>query len=160
MRYLATLILLFANSVHGTELVYNFNSPTFSGSGYSSHQLTLYQLESQAKSANKAAADALAAQAAALAATTPSAKFMANLESRIYSQLAQQLTDSLFGENGAPTCTTPGTVCGTIPNLGGNAVSWGLGSGSDQGMIIIDITNLNNPSQTTTMKISSGSFYF
>ncbi len=85
---------------------------------------------------------------------------MTNLESRIYSQLAQQLTDSLFGENGAPTCVTPGTICGSIPNLGGNAVSWGLGTGTDQGMIIININSLADPTQATTMKISSGSFYF
>jgi hypothetical protein len=35
-----------------------------------------------------------------------------------------------------------------------------LGSGSDNGMIIINITNNTNPSQVTTMKVPSGTFAF
>ena len=37
------------------ELQHNFNSPSFSGIGYSSHVLTIKQLEDQAKEKNKAA---------------------------------------------------------------------------------------------------------
>ena len=94
------------------------------------------------------------------AANTPQAQFIANLQSRIYSQLAQQLTNSIFGGTGNPTCTTPGTVCGTIPDLGGNTVTWGLGSGSNNGMILINITNNSNPSQTTQISVPAGTFYF
>lgn len=140
------------------ELQHNFSSPAFSGVGYSSHVLTIKQLEDQAKDKNKAAADAIRAKAEADAANTPQARFIANLESRIYSQLAKQLTDSMFGEGA--TCTTPGVVCGAIPDLGGNKIEWSLGAGSDAGMIIINIQNLSNPSQTTTMKVPAGTFYF
>ena len=58
------------------------------------------------------------------------------------------------------TCTTPGVVCGSIPDLGGNTVTWSLGSGTDKGLIIINITSNSDPSQTTTMKVPAGTFYF
>ncbi len=140
------------------ELQHNFNSPAFSGIGFSSHVLTIKQLEDQQKDKNKAAADALKAQAERDAANTPQARFIANLESRIYSQLAKQLTDSMFGEG--RTCTTAGVICGTIPDLGGNSINWKLGDGSDSGLIIITITNISNPSNTTVMKVPSGTFFF
>lgn len=140
------------------ELQHNFNSPAFSGVGYSSHVLTIKQLEDQAKEKNKAAADALRAQAERDAQNTPTARFIANLESRIYSQLAKQLTDSMFGEGA--TCTTAGVVCGSIPDIGGNSISWKLGDGSDTGMIVITITNLTDTTQVTTMKVPAGTFYF
>jgi hypothetical protein len=50
-------------------------------------------------------------------------------------------------------------VCGTIPDLGGNTVSWKLGDGSDTGLIILTITN-NTSNQSTTMKVPAGTFYF
>ena len=157
-----TLLCLFAISVTAVawsaEIQHNFNSPSFSGVGYSSHVLTLSQLETQAKDKNKAAAEALEAKAKAEALNTPQARFISNLESRVYSQLAKQLTDSMFGEGA--TCTTRGVVCGSIPDLGGNKVEWKLGAGSDNGLIVITITNNSNASQVTTMKVPSGTFAF
>ena len=156
------LILISLGSVQAAELQHFFNSPSFSGIGYSSHVLTIKQLEDQQKEKNSAKADALAAQAKADAQNTPQAKFVSNLESRVYAQLAKQLTDSLFGTGGAPTCTaaTAGSICGSIPDLAGNSITWKLGTGSETGMIIIDISNLSNPSQSTTMKVPAGTFAF
>jgi hypothetical protein len=144
------------------QIDHSFSSPAFSGIGYSSHVLTIKQLEDQAKTMNKTAADALKAKAESDAANTQQAQFVANLQSRIYSQLAKQLTDSLFGTTGTPTCSaaTAGSICGSIPDLAGNSVTWKLGTGSDTGMIIITITNLANPSQFTVMKVPSGTFAF
>ena len=85
--------------------------------------VTLYQLETQARDKNKAAADALKAKAESDALNTPQAKFQANLESRIYSQLAKQITDSLFGANGAPQCAPTNGVCGEM-NVAGNNITW------------------------------------
>lgn len=151
-------MLAFASVSHAGEMVHQFNSPAFSGQGYSSHILTIKQLEDQAKDKRTAAVEALKAQAETDAANTPQARFIANLESRIYSQLAKQLTDSMFGEGA--TCTTAGIVCGNIPNLGGNSIEWSLGSGSDSGLIIITIQDLANVSNVTTMKVPAGTFYF
>ena len=160
-KYLASIIVAsfgLASPIFAAELHFQFNSPAFSGSGYSSHVLTIHQLETQAKEKNIAAAAALQARAEAAALNTPQARFIANLESRIYSQLAKQLTDSMFGEGA--TCTTAGVICGSIPDLGGNKIEWSLGSGSDAGMIIINIQNLANASQITTMKVPAGTFHF
>jgi hypothetical protein len=152
------LAILTAYSVSAAEMVHTFSSPAFSGQGYGLHALTIKQLEDQAKEKRESAAEAIKAKAEADAENTPQARFIANLESRIYSQLAKQLTDSMFGEGA--TCTTAGVVCGTIPNLGGNSIQWSLGAGSDNGLIIITIQDLSNVNNVTTMKVPAGSFYF
>lgn len=152
------LTTVLTSNVYAAELQHQFSSPAFSGIGYSSHVLTIKQLEDQAKEKNKAQADAIKAKAEADALNTPQARFIANLESRVYAQLAKQLTDSMFGEGA--TCTTRGVVCGSIPDLGGNTISWKLGDGADSAYIIITIVNNSNPSQTTTMKVPSGTFAF
>ena len=157
------MIAMFSTTSYAGELTHSFNSPAFSGSGYSSHVLTIKQLEDQQKEKNKAAVEALKSKAESDAANTPQARFLANLESRVYSQLAKQLTDSMFGDGTSqPTCTaaTAGTVCGQVPDLAGNSISWSLGTGSDKGMIIITIQSLTNANDVTTMKVPSGSFYF
>lgn len=151
-------VMLFAIASNAAELQHTFNSPSFSGVGYSSHVLTIKQLEDQQKEKNQAKIDSEKAKALQDAANTPTARFLANLESRVYAQLAKQLTDSMFGEGA--TCTTAGVVCGNIPDLGGNSVSWKLGAGSDTGMIIITIVNNSNSSQITTMKVPTGTFAF
>lgn len=159
IRGIATITLtMLTMSAFAAELQHQFNSPSFSGQGFSSHILTIKQLEDLQKDKNKALADTLKAKAESEALNTPQAKFLANLEARIYSQLAKQLTDSMFGEGS--TCTTKGVICGSIPDLGGNSITWKLGDGSDNGLIIITITNNSNPSQTTIMKVPAGTFYF
>lgn len=141
---------------NGAELQHNFSSPSFNGIGYSSHVLTLYQLETQAKDKNKAAADALKAKAESDALNTPQAKFQANLESRIYSQLAKQITDSLFGTDGAPVCTANSTGnCGQM-EVAGNNITWKV-SGTN---IIVRIENVLDPRQFTEMTVPSGTFGF
>ena len=157
MKTLLTALgaILAISSVSAAELQHNFNSPSFSGIGYSSHVLTLYQLETQAKDKNKAAADALKAKEESDKLNTPQAKFQANLESRIYSQLAKQITDSLFGSNGAPQCAVSNGVCGEM-NVAGNNITWKV-SGA---FIIVRIENALDPKQYTEMKVPSGTFGF
>lgn len=137
------------------EMQHNFSSPSFNGVGYSSHVLTLKQLEDQAKEKNKAAAEALEAKAKAEAASTPQAQFTANVQSRIYSQLAKQITDTLFG--GAGTGCTGSSCAGNV-SIGGNNVAWNLSS--DGRNINIRIANETNPSQVTNMSVPVGTFYF
>ena len=151
-------LMMLTVSAHAAELSHQFNSSSFSYQGFSSQVLTIKQLEDLQKDKNRAIADTLKAKAESEALNTPQAKFLANLEARIYSQLAKQLTDSMFGEGS--TCTTKGVICGSIPDLGGNNITWKLGDGSDNGLIIITITNNSNPSQVTTMKVPAGTFYF
>ena len=158
-----TLVMAFALSSHtsAAELQHSFNSPAFSGTGYSSHVLTLQQLETQQKEKNKAAADALKAAADAAAANTAQARFQASLESRVYAQLAKQITDSMFGTNGAPSCSSlnPTQSCGNV-SIAGNDINWRIGDPSkpsEAGMIVISIMG---PTGNVEMKVPSGAFYF
>jgi hypothetical protein len=147
--------LLLPTLAIGAELQHIFSSPSFSGIGYSSHVLTIYQLETQARDKNKAAADALKAKEESDRLNTPQAKFQANLESRIYSQLAKQITDSLFGTNGAPQCTITNGVCGEML-VAGNNITWKV-VGTN---IIVRIENALDPRQYTEMIVPSGTFGF
>ena len=151
----AAVLITTSSMVGAAELQHSFNSPAFSGIGYSSHVLTLYQLETQAKDKNKSAADALKAKAESDALNTPQAKFQANLESRIYSQLAKQITDSLFGTNGVPQCVVSNGVCGEM-NVAGNNITWKV----EGAFIIVRIENALDPKQYTEMKVPSGTFGF
>jgi hypothetical protein len=151
----AAVLIITSSIVGAAELQHSFNSPAFSGIGYSSHVLTLYQLETQAKDKNKSAADALKAKAESDALNTPQAKFQANLESRIYSQLAKQITDSLFGTNGVPQCVVSNGVCGEM-NVAGNNITWKV----EGAFIIVRIENALDPKQYTEMKVPSGTFGF
>ena len=151
----AAVLIISSSIVSAAEIQHFFSSPSFSGIGYSSHVLTLYQLETQAKDKNKAAADAMKAKEESDKLNTPQAKFQANLESRIYSQLAKQITDSLFGANGAPQCAPTNGVCGEM-NVAGNNITWKV----DGAFIIVRIENALDPKQYTEMKVPSGTFGF
>lgn len=94
---LGSVVLLSYNAV-ATELVHQFNSPSFSGSGYSSHVLTIEQLEAQRKQKIRDEQKAAADQAARDAKNTNLQKFLVNVESRIYAQLSKQLADAMFAE--------------------------------------------------------------
>ena len=150
------ILALLPISVIAAELQHTFSSPSFSGIGYSSHVLTLQQLETQARDKNKAAADAIKAKAESDALNTPQAKFQANLESRIYSQLAKQITDSLFGVNGVPVCSANSAGnCGQM-EVAGNNITWKV-VGTN---IVVRIENVLDPRQYTEITVPSGTFGF
>ena len=134
---------------------YNFSSPAFNGQGYGTYVLTVKQLQDQSKSTNKAQADALEQAAVAAASNTPQAQFVANLQSRIYSQLALNITNTLFGATGQPTC---GANCGGTMDVGGNTITWSLNNKTNA--INIRIVNTSNPSQYTNMTVPVGTFAF
>lgn len=98
-------ILLFAivvpALVSAAEIVHTFNSPAFSGAGYSSHALTIYNQELSRKLAVAAEKKADELKAENDAKSTTQAKFIANLESRVYNELARQITEKLFEGTGA-----------------------------------------------------------
>jgi len=113
-KFLLVLLTLSLNS-NAAELVYQFNSPAFNGQGYSSHVLTIEQLEATRK--QKLKDEAKAAQDAAERAknNTNIAKFLNNLESRIYAQLSKQLADQMFADGSANS----GTV-----DFQGSSITW------------------------------------
>jgi hypothetical protein len=97
---LASMVILAAPSVKASEIVHQFNNPSFSGIGFSSHALTIYTQELSRKLALAAEKKADALKAEQDAKNTTSAKFAANLESRVYNELARQITEKLFEGQG------------------------------------------------------------
>jgi hypothetical protein len=82
------------------ELVHQFNSPAFSGIGWSSHVLTIEQMEAARTQKNKDEQKAQQDKADRDAKNTNLAKFLVNVESRIYAQLSKQLADAMFSDGG------------------------------------------------------------
>jgi hypothetical protein len=150
------LAVVLCGAPNAAELQHNFNSPAFSGLGYSSHVLTLKQLEDQQKDKNKQAAEALKAAAEREAANTPQARFKASMETRIYSELAKRISDSLFGSSpNAPSCTpaSAGGPCGDI-DIGGQNITWRI-QGTN---IIVRISEIANPNNYTELVMPYAAF--
>lgn len=119
--FLLGLLITTLNS-NAADLVHEFKSPAFSGIGYSSHVLTIEQLEANRR--QKIKDDQKAAEEKALREyqSTNAYKFKNNLESRIYAQLSKQIADKLFGEN---SCS--GSACtdsGTTETPFGDTITW------------------------------------
>ena len=143
-KILVTLLLISSN-LYAAELIHQFNSPAFSGFGYSNHVITIEQLESQRK--QKIRDDAKSAVDAAERASknTNLAKFLNNVESRIYAQLSKQLADQMFAEGGA----TQGTM-----NFQGTQMSW-VNLGSE-----VQLTITNPDGTQTIITVPIGTFGF
>jgi len=100
---ICSTLLALSNPANATEIVHQFKNPSFSGIGAGAQWLTI---ENQETSRRKAIQDKIEAELKAKAQAEQNSilnKFMTNLESRIYSQLAKQLTDNLFGPNSVDT---------------------------------------------------------
>ena len=89
------------------ELVHKFKSPSFSGIGTSSHYLTIENQEFSRKKAIQDDIESALLQAQRDAENTTLAKFMRNLESRIYAQISKDLVENLFRQCDVtdPTCS-------------------------------------------------------
>ena len=104
-KIIISVLASIATSTVSAQLVHQFNSPAFSGSGYSSHVLTIEQLEATRRKAIADAQKAAQEKAERDAKNTNLAKFLVNVESRIYAQLSKQLADAMFAEGSASTGT-------------------------------------------------------
>lgn len=115
MRTFLFLVMLFViNPAKSSEIVFQFNSPAFSGIGYSSHVLTIYNMELSRRIAIEAENKAAQLRAEQTAQNTTMARFISNLESRVYNELARQITEKLFEGTGAQASGTFAFNGGTI----------------------------------------------
>jgi curli production assembly/transport component CsgF len=144
---MTTLLCIFAISqaAVAAELVHQFSSPSFSGSGYSAHVLTIEQLEAQRRQKLKDEKQTAIDKAERDAKNTTLAKFIVNLESRIYAQLSKQLADNMFGESDK----TSGTL-----DFQGSSISWLKNGGS----VTLTIVDTNGSRTEITVPISSFAF--
>jgi len=151
------IALAISSQIRASELVHKFGNPSFSGIGQSAHYLTIDEQERTRKAEiAKKAQDALE-DAEREADNTVLAKFIRNLESRIYSTLAKDISESLFNYSGdQPDPLNESTwVSGTI-NLEGNLLTW-INNGSTITLIIEEYLD-GVLISTTEIVIPIGSF--
>jgi hypothetical protein len=129
--------------------LFKFKSPSFNGVNTSSHYLTIQNQEFNRKEALKAEIKALQDQIERDKENTTLARFIRNLESRIYSQLSRQLVENLFGE----VPSDSGTLSGTL-TLEGNTIVYNVEDG------IITLTITDSDGNTTTISLPVGNFTF
>ena len=91
-------ILAISGPVQADE-VFKFKNPSFSGIGTGAHYLTIENQEHSRKKAIKDAMEAARKAAEREAENSTMAKFIRNLESRIYAQLSKQLVESMFSND-------------------------------------------------------------
>ena len=144
-KIIIILLSCVSASAFPTELVHQFNSPAFNGQGYSSHVLTIEQLETQRRQKIKDEQKAAADKAERDAKNTNLAKFLVNVESRIYAQLSKQLADAMFTDGGA----TSGAM-----DFQGTNISW-VKTGTD---VTLTITEASGNRTDITVPIASFSF--
>lgn len=95
---IAFIISLFVSQASATDLTFEFNSPSFNGSNYTAHVTSIYQLEQANKQKIRDNASLAKAEEAAKAASDPINQFVMTLNSMVYQQLSQQVTNSIFGD--------------------------------------------------------------
>ena len=142
---LFSLIFCQIQSLDADEMVFKFKSPSFSGIGTSSHYLTIENQQFNRKEALKEEIKALQEAIERDKENTTLARFIRNLESRIYAQLSRQLVENLFGE----TASTEGTI-----TLEGNTIAYT----SDGDFITLTITD--ETGGTTVITLPIGNFTF
>jgi Na+-transporting NADH:ubiquinone oxidoreductase subunit NqrC len=92
------LIVVAVQQLQADEMVHDFKSPSFNGQGTSSHYLTIENQEFNRAESIRKEIEALRDEIEREENNTVEARFMRNLTSRIYANLARQIEASLFGE--------------------------------------------------------------
>jgi hypothetical protein len=124
---------------------FTFKSPSFNGNGYSSHVLTIENLQHTRRDTIEKEIQSALEREKNEAKNTNIAKFMNNLESRIYAQISQNLATAMFAEGGSNS--------GTL-DFEGNMINWTRSNTE----ITLQVTDyLGN---ATTVNIPLGSFQF
>ncbi len=147
---LSIILILGAASVSATELTFEFKSPAFSGQGYSSHVLTIEQLEANRRQKNKDDAQAELDRLEREHKSTNAYKFQNNLESRIYAQLSRQIADEIFGGVAGSQDAE-----GTAETPFGDTITW-----KRVGDVITVIVRDSNGDELANFSVPVGSFAF
>ena len=142
---IALLLGIFIQELRADQIVHKFKSPSFSGIGTSSHYLTIENQTFNRKMSIKEEIKAIQDQIERDKENTTLARFLRNLESRIYAQLSRQLVENLFGE----TASTSGTI-----ELEGNIITYT----SDGQFITLTITDSDGNITEITLPIGSFTF--
>jgi hypothetical protein len=115
---LALLFVALSSSNVSADLVWGFKNPSFSGQGYSSHVLSVEQLQFNRKQDIKKEAEAEQRRIERELENTTLNKFLKNVESRIYAQISKQMVDAMFADC-SDTCSNTGTA-----EIEGSTITW------------------------------------
>jgi|TARA_B100001093_G_scaffold97983_1_gene90010 hypothetical protein len=141
----ALIIGIFTQNLRADQMVHKFKSPSFSGIGTSSHWLTIENQEFSRKLTIKEEIRAIQEEIEREKENSTLARFMRNLESRVYAELSRQLVNNLFGE----TPSSSGTI-----TLEGNTIEYT----SDGVTLTLKITEADGT--VTEITIPIGTFTF
>lgn len=96
-----TFLMCLSSQAQASELIFQFKNPSFNGNGAGAQWLTVENQEFNRKKAIRDKVEAELKQKATEEKNSILNRFMNNLQSRIYSQLAAQLTENLFSGESA-----------------------------------------------------------
>jgi len=126
-------------------MLFKFKSPSFSGNGTSAHYLTIENQEHSRDEKIKEEIQAYKEELVRDQNNTTLARFIRNLESRIYAELSRQLVDNMFGE----TKSESGSF-----TLEGNKVDYS----TDGSFVSLKITDTEGGQTTITVPVGSFTF--
>ena len=136
---------ILAQNAKADQITHKFKSPSFNGMGTSSHYLTIENQEFSRKLTIKEEIKALQDEIEREKENSTLARFLRNLESRVYAELSRQLVNNLFGE----TPSDSGTI-----TLEGNTIVYS----SDGVTLTLTITEADGT--VTSITIPIGTFLF
>ena len=144
-------LLALTPNISADEIKHKFKNPSFSGIGTGAHYLTIENQEFSRKKAIEDALEAARKAAEREADNTTLAKFIRNLESRIYAQMAKQLVESMFSND------NPVRFGSFV--LEGSTVTYEVLTNED-GTEFIRMTIVDQEGSTTVIEIPIGTGYF
>ena len=148
------LILLFVSSSWADSMHFEFGNPAFSGKGYSSHVLSIEQLQYSRQGDIDADAKSAVSAAEREEKNKTINKFVANVESRIYANLSKQLVDNMFGTNcDATTTTCPDSGTAVVE---GATIAWAKNASGTT----ITLTVTDTDGSVSTLTVPIGDFVF
>jgi hypothetical protein len=142
---LIMFVAIIGINIKADTITHKFKSPSFNGVGTSSHYLTIENQEFSRKLTIKEEIKALQDEIEREKENSTLARFMRNLESRVYAELSRQLVNNLFGE----TPQSSGTI-----TLEGNTIEYT----SDGVTLTLKITEADGT--VTEITIPIGTFTF
>lgn len=141
----------FSTGVKADEITFKFKNPSFSGVGTGAHYLTIENQESSRKKQIEDALESARKAAEREENNTVLAKFIRNLESRIYATLAKQLVESMFSNDNSSNF-------GSFV-LEGNSIIWEV-LVDEAGVSFIRMTIIGEDGTTTIIEIPVGTGNF
>ena len=161
-KIIAIVVTIILTTIcQASELTFGYKNPSFSGVGWSTHALSIAQIEfnrAEGVKDDKTAAEKAADRAAK---NTTLAKFVTNVESRIFANLSKQMVDNMFGTKCTPDddeipdieeCPDEGQA--TLPD--GSIVKWVR----DDDLKTITLTVIDAAGGITELVVPTGDFKF